>query len=134
MSKFKPIVGMICSIDPKNKLKQDMMEPKIVCLVKRVKYRPFGFSIWDVQEVGEEVYQKPIRCTERLLYPSNMYIARTAIDTPQITMKDIQTLDSVINALSVLLYTPAGKKVPDVVKDVCALKEKLLLYKSMREV
>ena len=128
MKKVKIIPGMICSIDPNNTLSQDQSGINHVEIIKRIKYRPFGNSLWKIRILDEFDDSSIGSCVEKYLYPDNMCLIRFPIDMPVINGNDISILTDVIKILHNMAY-PKEK-----VDRLKALREKLNLYKQMREV
>ena len=127
--KFK--ADMICSIDPQNKLKQDIGGVYAVRLIKKVKKRPFGNSIWLCEEVTDACPVKNVKIKENLLAPSNMCLLRFNIDSPVINSIDISSLSKIIQFIDNKDLMTSMNKDLDNVK---ALLEKLKFYESMRNV
>ena len=92
--------GKICTFDAKNRLKKDVDSIIHVEVVKRVKYRPFGKSIWTVKAtMGDELYLRSPGCFnvyEYLLSPIGVTVIRNPSDFPEVSEKDIKLLDELI--------------------------------------
>lgn len=130
MMKFK--TDMICSVDPQNKLKQDIGGVYAVRLIKKVKKRPFRNSIWLCEEITDVSPVKNVKVKENLLAPANMSLLRFNIDAPVVNTRDISSLSKIIKLLDrdyCLTHTTK-----DDLNNVKALLEKLKFYESMRNV
>lgn len=125
--KFKPMPGMVCTVDPDNRLRQDSTDVQIVSVIRRRKYKPFGNSLWEVRNLDSDNSVDVFICQEKLLFPTNMVINRLPVDLPIITQNDIAILETAITGLCNIY----NKQTLDKIR---ALKEKLEFYKSMREV
>ena len=127
MVKFKVIPEMICSVDPKNFNKQDSTGAYKV-IVKSIvgKRKPFGLTKWKCINFDTSGPIEEITIIEKLLYPANMSILRLQTDVPIVDSRDIDCLDMILNK-----YHSFTEKE---LSDIKALREKLLFYKSMREI
>lgn len=129
---FEP--GMICSVDPKNKLKQDTNSIATVELLEKIPEKSSIFETWwkvrtvdhveDCRSMPEEA-----ECPESILYPGGMVIIRLPPDLPTINQIDIDLMNLVIN-----MAKQSGKFDEAAIKRIAALKEKLELCKRLREV
>jgi len=129
---FEP--GMICSIDPNNKLKQDTNSVATVELVEKIPEKSTMFETWwkvraidFVNDCREE--QEEVEVPESILYPGGMVIIRLPPDLPAINQIDIDLMNLVIN-----IARQSGKFGETAIKRIVALKEKLELCKRLREV
>lgn len=129
MMKFKP--DMICSVDPQNMLKQDIGGIYAVRLMKKIKKRPFGNSVWLCEDVTSASPVNNVRIKEKLLAPSNMSLLRFDINAPVINKKDISSLSKMIRLVDNHCLMDA---MPEDLNNVKALFEKLKFYESMRNV
>lgn len=118
MGRMKYMKGLVCSVDPENINKQDVRGVHLVSLKKKVKRRPFGNTLWEVEVIdGDNSTGKKVLIAENLLYPENFTIMRYHL-TPPITDEDITLLT-------------------DLSKDnskIKALIDKLKFYKELKEV
>lgn len=119
--------GMICSVDPKNVAHQDAAGVSNVKLVKRIKRRPLGGSIWLCENLEDSIATKTYRIQERLLSPANMSIIRWPIDTPIINSNDLKALAGAIRYLENLNSS-------NDINSLKALYDKLEFYNKFREV
>lgn len=118
MGGIKYIKGLVCTVDPKNIHRQDVRGVHLVSLKNKVKRRPFGNSLWEVDVIdGDITSNKAVFVQERYLYPENMCILRYPL-IPPITDADITLLNSL---------SENNNKVK-------ALVDKLKFYKELKEV
>lgn len=118
MGRMKYIKGLICSVDPENINKQDVRGVHLVSLKKKVKRRPFGNTLWEVEVLdGDNSTGKKVLIAENLLYPENITILRYPL-VPPISDADITLLTN--------LSKDNNK--------INALIDKLKFYKELKEV
>ena len=95
--KFEIIPGKICTIDPNNLMNNDSTGLCIVKVIKLLKYKPFGKSIWSVEDVENNILYE---VKENVLSPSGMSIIRHDPNMPIFNDISIDTLNTAINLLS----------------------------------
>ena len=114
--KFKIWPNMYVMVDPNNQLKQVDYGLNKAVTVRRVKWKPFGKSIWEVADpnaTGEYV-GKTTLLPEYLLYPLGIVVIRLPADMPIFNEKDMQNLKMAINLIDnipdnvIKLYLPQG--------------------------
>ena len=141
--KIKLISGMVCSVDPSNDiLKQNDCEISHVVLIKRLKKKAFGNSVWAVVN-ADDINGETMRCIESSLKPSNMACMRYPSNLPSFSDADIDVInkviellenpdiDSAITAINKLRDKPFTYKDYNRLKAIC---EKMKFCKKMREV
>lgn len=124
---MKYIKGMVCSVDPENKLNQDTTGIMAVELLNIVKKRHFGKTIWLCKNLDEYSNIKTIQVQERLLQPINMSLLRIPVDTPVINSNDLKVLSGAISYME-------SHNVTGAINDLKTLYEKLEFYNKFREV
>lgn len=143
--RFKIWPNMYVMVDPNNQLKQVDYGLNKAVTVRRVKWKPFGKSIWEVADpnVTGECVGKTTLLPEYLLYPLGIVVTRLPADMPIINEKDMQNLymirvllentpDQVVKA-----YLPQGWNKFDkeeVVNRLKATYTKLKHCKELRDV
>ena len=139
--RFKIWPNMYVMVDPNNQLKQVDYGLNKAVTVRRVKWKPFGKSIWEVADpnaTGEYV-GKTTLLPEYLLYPLGIVVTRLPADMPVINEKDMQNLymirallentpDQVIRA-----YLPQGWNKFDKEEVVNRLKATYIKLKHCKE-
>lgn len=88
--------GKICTFDPLNVFKQSDSGVLHVRLIKRIKFRLFGKSIWKVCPYLDINDNESFNCPEFLLYPEGMAVVRYPADSPTFNEHDLQTLEIII--------------------------------------
>lgn len=127
MNKFL-IPGKICAFDPYNELNVDERFFTEVEIVKRIKYRPFGKSMWLVTPINGAYKSHPV--PECLLYPSGMSIIRNPLDLPQFNDLDLDVISRVISGFEGDNLTLKKSEL----NRLQALKEKISLALKYKEV
>ncbi len=104
--------GKVCTIDPKNKLKQFEDGEYTVVLIEKMNHKLFGNAVWKVQkEDGIIDYIK-----EKYLYPSGMCVVRNPIQMPFFTNDELISITKLIevfnsnNTVSTLQFTDEDKR------------------------
>ena len=143
--RFKIWPNMAVMVDPDNEMRQvDYGLNKAIAL-RRVKWKPFGNSIWEVCDPNTISTNKgkTALLPERLLYPLGIVITRLPADMPIFNEKDLQNLKMVVSFLDglpdnvVKAYLPQGyskfdkKEISDRVK---AIYLKIKHCKEMRDI
>ena len=129
--------GLVCTIDPKNTLKQDTTGVEEVIIIGRKKRRWFKYDLWEVRDAsyqpGTSDKAPSFIIPENYLLPSGMTIIRFPADIPTFNDLDVAVVQKIIDGLD-----PAnGSKLTISTKDydrLKALKEKMLFTIKMREV
>lgn len=96
---MKLIKGMICSVDPTNRMKQDAAGVSFVELEKRIKKKAFKNSVWECNNLAEDGSIDKVLIKEKDLYPANMSIVRNPVDLPTINSTDLESLKLAMNML-----------------------------------
>lgn len=142
--KFKIWPNMCVTVDPNNEMRQINYGLNKAITIRRVKWRPFGKSIWSVYdpEVTRDNVDNIAYIPENLLYPLGIVITRLPADMPIINEKDMQNLKFIVYFIENLpdnvihAYLPQGwdkfnkKEVTDRVR---AIYLKLKHCKEMRD-
>lgn len=92
--RFKIWPNMYVMVDPNNHLKQVDYGLSKALTIRRVKWKPFGKSIWEVRDpdaIGEYANRTAL-LPENLLYPLGIAVIRLPADMPIINEKDMQNL------------------------------------------
>ena len=114
--KFKIWPNMAVMVDPNNEMKQVDYGLNKAIAIRRVKWKPFGNSLWEVCDpdaVGINKGKTAI-LPERLLYPLGIVVIRLPADMPIFNEKDMQNLKMAINLIDnipdnvIKLYLPHG--------------------------
>lgn len=109
--------GSICVVDPDNTLKNSVIGPITVVVLKKSKRKHFK-QYWLVQNTINE--KETFEISEDLLYPSNTTVIRLPVDLPIFTEHDLAVLDFAIQTTK---DARLGK-----------IREKILLAMKLREV
>lgn len=122
--------GRICTLDPYNILKQDDIGVVYVRVVKRIKFKLFKKSIWEVVDLENEgdVYKIP----EYLLYPEGMSVIRYPMDLPTFNDIDLDLCTRLIDSFEGDSETITLRKSD--LNRLKALTEKIRLCISLKEV
>ena len=123
--KFEIIPGKMCTMDPKNILGDDSTGTCLVCVTELVKYKPFGKSIWKVEDIENGII---LEVSENILYPAGMSIVRRDPNMPIFNESDIESLNWAIGKLE---NSAENKRTVDRLK---ALKEKINVSIKVEEV
>ena len=127
--KFKPSIGMVCTVDIYNTLKcKEGTSLDRVIVKERVKWKLFGRSIWKVDNIDNSD-QKELFVPEFLLFPANMCIIRYPSDMPVFNEMDLAAIKRVIEYLE----TKTDSKLGDINR-LKAVKVKIDNSLKMREV
>ena len=133
-------IGMFCTFDPKNYMKQNDSQPLHVIVLERVKWKPFGHSIWLVRNVDNG---KDFKSEEWLLEPASICGIRFPSDIPSFNDMDIDALEFAIVSLTTMMETPDVKNsftkiefenITKSINRLKAVKEKIKFCKEMRDV
>ena len=124
-SKIQP--GMICVYDINNIKNNKVYYPAQVQIIKRVKKRPAGRSIWLVQDMTKVLKGDNsdgfYKSEERLLIPfDGMVVVRNPLYTPSFTYEDVNTIDRIISdviSLRVYLMAKLGKDFTSIWPEEC---------------
>jgi len=129
--KFRP--GMICTIDPDNKLKQDTNGLIAVELLSKNEEKSTLFeTFWNVRQVDDDIYpddDSGFICPQKILHPGGMVIIRLPPELPTINQRDLDLMQSAITNIET--YGLFKEKDLNRLK---ALNEKLKLSKQLREI
>lgn len=122
--------GRICTLDPYNILKQDDIGVVYVRVVKRIKFKLFKKSIWEVVDLENEgdVYKIP----EYLLYPEGMSVIRYPMDLPTFNDIDLDLCTRLVDSFEGDSETITLRKSD--LNRLKALTEKIRLCISLKEV
>lgn len=143
--RFKIWPNMAVMVDPNNKLKQVDYGLNKAIAIRRVKWRPFGNSIWEVSDAmaNEDNKDKTTFLPEKYLYPLGIVVVRLPADMPIFNEKDLQNLKMIVGLLDsipdnvVKAYLPQGwskfdkKEISDRVR---AIYLKIKHCKEMRDI
>ena len=143
--RFKIYPNMYVMVDPNNHLKQVDYGLNRALTVRRIKWKLFGKSIWEVRDpnaTGDDI-GKTALLSEKLLYPLGIVVTRIPADMPIINEKDMQNLKLIRSFIDnipdqvVRAYLPQGwnkfdKK--EVVNRLDATYLKLKHCKELRDV
>ena len=121
--KFEIIPEKICVFDHKNIVDQDSTSTCLVRIIKRVKYKYFGKSIWLVEDIENGTV---LEVPEYLLSPSGMSIVRNSPNQPQFNDIDLEILEHAIKI--------APKNQKTYINRLEALKEKIKVSITTTEV
>lgn len=97
MKKEKFVIqpGKICTLDPENIFKQNDMGTIHVEIIERVKWKPFGKSIWRVRDTMND--DVPILSVpEKLLFPYGMSVIRNPLNLPIFNRMDLHAINTII--------------------------------------
>ena len=92
--KFKIWPNMYVMVDPNNEMRQVDYGLGKALTIRRIKWRPFGKSIWEVcdpEATGNNI-GKTAYIPENLLYPLGIVVTRLPADMPIINEKDMQNI------------------------------------------
>lgn len=137
---MKVKVGMFCTFDPKNYTKQNDSQPLHVIVLERLKWKPFGHSIWRVANTDNN---KDFKAEEWLLEPASMCGIRFPSNIPSFNDMDIDALEFAIVSLTTMMETPDIKNsfskaefenITRSINRLKAIKEKIKFCKEMRDV
>lgn len=142
--RFKIWPNMMVMIDPNNEMRQVDYGLNKAMTIRRVKWKPFRKSIWEVcdpEATGNNV-GKTAFIPEYMMYPLGIVVTRLPADMPIINERDMQNLSLIINFINNLpeevirAYLPQGwnkfnkKEVTDRVR---AIYLKLKHCKELRD-
>lgn len=143
--RFKIWPNMAVMVDPNNEMRQVDYGLNKAVTIRRVKWKPFGNSIWSVydpQATGDNI-GKTAMLPEKYLYPLGIVITRLPADMPIFNEKDLQNLKMIVNLMNNIpdnvmkLYLPQGyskfdkKEITDRVK---AIFLKIKHCKELRDI
>lgn len=144
--KFKIWPNMVVMVDPNNEMKQvDYGLNKAIAL-RRIKWKPFGNSIWEICDYNATTgvnKDKTALLPERLLYPLGIVLTRIPADMPIFNEKDLQNLKMAVNLIDNIpdnimkMYLPQGysnfdkKEISDRIK---AIYIKIKHCKELRDI
>ena len=139
--KFRVMENMVCMIDPDNELKQSVSGLTRARTIRRVKYRPFGRSIW---EVCDDINPEMGTCMipEKYIFPVGLIVTRFPNDMPIFNDKDINNLKMLFNLLNSIpdyiidSYAPKGTKLykSEICNRLNAIALKIKQSMKMREI
>ena len=87
----------ICVYDVNNTLKNSVTAPTHMIALERVKYRPFGNSIWKCSNLEDDSAINYAFVTEKLLTPAAIAIVRNPANMPIINDGDINLIKQVLS-------------------------------------
>lgn len=134
MKKEKFVIqpGKICTLDPENIFKQNDMGTIHVEIIERVKWKPFGGSIWRVRDTMND--DVPILSVpEKLLFPYGMSVIRNPLNLPIFNRMDLHAINTIIYGIE----NPDPSNNEEIQKNINRLKaveNKIRLAISLTEV
>lgn len=87
----------ICVYDVNNTLKNSVTAPTHMIALERLKYRPFGNSIWKCSNLEDDSVINYVFVTEKLLTPAAIAIVRNPANMPIINDDDINLIKQVLS-------------------------------------
>lgn len=87
----------ICAYDVNNTLKNSVTAPTHMIALERLKYRPFGNSIWKCSNLEDDSVINYVFVTEKLLTPAAIAIVRNPANMPIINDDDINLIKQVLS-------------------------------------
>lgn len=95
--KFKIWPNMVVMVDPNNEMKQVDYGLNKAMTLRRVKWRPFCNSIWEICDPdAPEANRNTTFLPERYLYPLGIVVTRLPADMPIFNEKDLYNLKAAI--------------------------------------
>lgn len=97
MKRIKIRPNDICVYDINNTLRNSVTAPTHIIALERIKYKPFGNSIWRCSNLEDDSNINYVFVTEKLLTPTAVAVVRNPANMPIINYDDISIIKTAIS-------------------------------------